>query len=142
LERIYCAVGLKQICSEPGKHNLQGKELSWRVIDQENFCGLAYADCHLFSCPSHGPRPYLAANHLDSCPQCSRSHPSFADPFAGCHRDVGTCRSGPTFRSGTLRDAVAYPVEGKLLADDRARAVIKDEGLGYLLAAEMGSDAV
>lgn len=33
---------------------------------------------------------------------------------------------------GTLRDAIAYPVEGNLLADERARAVLKDVGLGYL----------
>lgn len=35
---------------------------------------------------------------------------------------------------GTLRDAVAYPVEVKLLADDRARAVVKDVSLGHLSA--------
>jgi vitamin B12/bleomycin/antimicrobial peptide transport system ATP-binding/permease protein len=40
----------------------------------------------------------------------------------------------PYIPLGTLRDAVAYPVEGKLLADDRARAVIKDVGLAYLSA--------
>jgi vitamin B12/bleomycin/antimicrobial peptide transport system ATP-binding/permease protein len=40
----------------------------------------------------------------------------------------------PYIPLGTLRDAIAYPVEGKLLADERARAVLKDVGLGYLSA--------
>jgi putative ATP-binding cassette transporter len=38
----------------------------------------------------------------------------------------------PYIPLGTLRDAIAYPVEGPLVADDRARAVLKDVGLGYL----------
>lgn len=38
----------------------------------------------------------------------------------------------PYIPLGTLRDAIAYPVEGSLLTDDRARAVLKDVGLGYL----------
>ena len=40
----------------------------------------------------------------------------------------------PYIPLGTLRDAIAYPVEGKLLADERAHAVLKDVGLGYLSA--------
>jgi putative ATP-binding cassette transporter len=40
----------------------------------------------------------------------------------------------PYIPLGTLRDAIAYPVEGKLLGDDRARAVLKDVGLAYLTA--------
>jgi len=38
----------------------------------------------------------------------------------------------PYIPLGTLRDAIAYPVEGNLLKDDRAKAVLKDVGLGYL----------
>ena len=38
----------------------------------------------------------------------------------------------PYIPLGTLRDAIAYPVEGSLLADQRAKAVLKDVGLGYL----------
>ena len=38
----------------------------------------------------------------------------------------------PYIPLGTLRDAIAYPVEGSLLADERAKAVLKDVGLGYL----------
>lgn len=38
----------------------------------------------------------------------------------------------PYIPLGTLRDAIAYPVEGSLLADGRARVVLKDVGLGYL----------
>ncbi|HJU32648.1 MAG TPA: ABC transporter ATP-binding protein/permease [Hyphomicrobiaceae bacterium] len=38
----------------------------------------------------------------------------------------------PYIPLGTLRDAIAYPVEGKLLKDERARAVLKDVGLAYL----------
>jgi putative ATP-binding cassette transporter len=38
----------------------------------------------------------------------------------------------PYIPLGTLRDAIAYPVEGKLLSDERAKAVLKDVGLGYL----------
>ena len=38
----------------------------------------------------------------------------------------------PYIPLGTLRDAIAYPVEGKLLSDDRARTVLKDVGLPYL----------
>jgi putative ATP-binding cassette transporter len=38
----------------------------------------------------------------------------------------------PYIPLGTLRDAIAYPVEGLLLADQRAKAVLKDVGLGYL----------
>ena len=38
----------------------------------------------------------------------------------------------PYIPLGTLRDAIAYPVEGELLADERAKAVLKDVGLGYL----------
>jgi vitamin B12/bleomycin/antimicrobial peptide transport system ATP-binding/permease protein len=38
----------------------------------------------------------------------------------------------PYIPLGTLHDAMAYPVEGRLLQDDRARAVLKDVGLGYL----------
>jgi putative ATP-binding cassette transporter len=38
----------------------------------------------------------------------------------------------PYMPLGTLRDAIAYPVEGRLLKDERARAVLKDVGLGYL----------
>lgn len=38
----------------------------------------------------------------------------------------------PYIPLGTLRDAIAYPVEGNLLADERAKAVLKDVGLGYL----------
>ncbi len=33
---------------------------------------------------------------------------------------------------GTLQDALAYPVEGALLSPDKAQAVLKDVGLGYL----------
>jgi vitamin B12/bleomycin/antimicrobial peptide transport system ATP-binding/permease protein len=33
---------------------------------------------------------------------------------------------------GTLQDALAYPVEGALLATEKAQAVLKDVGLGYL----------
>jgi putative ATP-binding cassette transporter len=33
---------------------------------------------------------------------------------------------------GTLQDALAYPVEGALLSADKAQAVLKDVGLGYL----------
>jgi vitamin B12/bleomycin/antimicrobial peptide transport system ATP-binding/permease protein len=40
----------------------------------------------------------------------------------------------PYIPLGTLRDIIAYPAEGDLLADDRARAVLKDVGLGYLAA--------
>ena len=45
----------------------------------------------------------------------------------------------PYIPLGTLRDAIAYPVEGSLLADQRARAVLKDVGLGYL-AGKLDSD--
>jgi vitamin B12/bleomycin/antimicrobial peptide transport system ATP-binding/permease protein len=38
----------------------------------------------------------------------------------------------PYIPLGTLGDAMAYPVEGRLLQDDRARTVLKDVGLGYL----------
>lgn len=38
----------------------------------------------------------------------------------------------PYIPLGTLRDAMAYPVEGRLLQDDRARTVLKDVGLSYL----------
>ena len=38
----------------------------------------------------------------------------------------------PYIPLGTLRDAIASPVEGSLLADERAKAVLKDVGLGYL----------
>ena len=38
----------------------------------------------------------------------------------------------PYIPLGTLRDAIAYPVEGELLKDERARAVLKDVGLAYL----------
>jgi vitamin B12/bleomycin/antimicrobial peptide transport system ATP-binding/permease protein len=38
----------------------------------------------------------------------------------------------PYIPLGTLRDAIAYPVEGALLQDDRARSVLKDVGLAYL----------
>jgi putative ATP-binding cassette transporter len=40
----------------------------------------------------------------------------------------------PYIPLGTLRDAIAYPIEGSLLTDDRAGAVLKEVGLGYLLA--------
>jgi len=40
----------------------------------------------------------------------------------------------PYIPLGTLRDAIAYPVEGSLLADERAQSVLKDVGLGYLAA--------
>ena len=40
----------------------------------------------------------------------------------------------PYIPLGTLRDAIAYPVEGSLLADVRAQTVLKDVGLGYLAA--------
>lgn len=33
---------------------------------------------------------------------------------------------------GTLQDALAYPVEGALLSAEKAQAVLKDVGLGYL----------
>jgi putative ATP-binding cassette transporter len=39
----------------------------------------------------------------------------------------------PYIPLGTLRDAVAYPAEGGLLGDDRAKSVLKDVGLGYLV---------
>jgi putative ATP-binding cassette transporter len=39
----------------------------------------------------------------------------------------------PYIPLGTLRDAVAYPVEGKLLSDQRVKAVLGDVGLGYLV---------
>jgi vitamin B12/bleomycin/antimicrobial peptide transport system ATP-binding/permease protein len=45
----------------------------------------------------------------------------------------------PYIPLGTLRDAIAYPVEGSLLADERAKAVLKDVGLGYL-AGKLNSD--
>jgi putative ATP-binding cassette transporter len=45
----------------------------------------------------------------------------------------------PYIPLGTLRDAIAYPVEGSLLADARAKAVLKDVGLGYL-AGKLDSD--
>jgi putative ATP-binding cassette transporter len=45
----------------------------------------------------------------------------------------------PYIPLGTLRDAIAYPVEGSLLADERAKAVLKDVGLGYL-AGKLDSD--
>jgi putative ATP-binding cassette transporter len=35
---------------------------------------------------------------------------------------------------GTLRDALAYPADSQHLSDDRAHAVLKDVGLGYLAA--------
>lgn len=38
----------------------------------------------------------------------------------------------PYIPLGNLRDALAYPVEGSLLGDERALAVLKDVGLGYL----------
>jgi len=38
----------------------------------------------------------------------------------------------PYIPLGTLRDLVAYPAEGSLLAEERAKAVLKDVGLGYL----------
>lgn len=38
----------------------------------------------------------------------------------------------PYIPLGTLRDALAYPVEGAQLSDDRALAVLKDVGLSYL----------
>jgi putative ATP-binding cassette transporter len=38
----------------------------------------------------------------------------------------------PYIPLGTLRDAVAYPVEGSLLTEERAIAVLNDVGLGYL----------
>jgi vitamin B12/bleomycin/antimicrobial peptide transport system ATP-binding/permease protein len=38
----------------------------------------------------------------------------------------------PYIPLGTLRDAIAYPVEGPLVSDERAKAVLKDVGLGYL----------
>jgi putative ATP-binding cassette transporter len=38
----------------------------------------------------------------------------------------------PYMPLGTLRDAIAYPVEGSLLKDERARGVLKDVGLSYL----------
>ena len=38
----------------------------------------------------------------------------------------------PYIPLGTLRDALAYPVEGSTLSDERALAVLKDVGLFYL----------
>jgi putative ATP-binding cassette transporter len=38
----------------------------------------------------------------------------------------------PYIPLGTLRNALAYPAEGKHLSDERALAVMKDVGLGYL----------
>jgi putative ATP-binding cassette transporter len=38
----------------------------------------------------------------------------------------------PYIPLGTLRDAIAYPIEESLLADERAQSVLKDVGLGYL----------
>jgi vitamin B12/bleomycin/antimicrobial peptide transport system ATP-binding/permease protein len=38
----------------------------------------------------------------------------------------------PYIPLGTLRDAIAYPVEGSLLAEERAIAVLNEVGLGYL----------
>jgi len=38
----------------------------------------------------------------------------------------------PYIPLGTLRDALAYPAQGDLLSDERALAVTKDVGLGYL----------
>ncbi len=40
----------------------------------------------------------------------------------------------PYIPLGTLRDALAYPIEGSLLTDERATTVLKDVGLSYLAA--------
>jgi vitamin B12/bleomycin/antimicrobial peptide transport system ATP-binding/permease protein len=40
----------------------------------------------------------------------------------------------PYIPLGTLRDAIADPVGGSLLADERAQSALKDVGLGYLAA--------
>lgn len=40
----------------------------------------------------------------------------------------------PYIPLGSLRDAIAYPAEGKLLDEERTRTALKDVGLGYLSA--------
>lgn len=47
----------------------------------------------------------------------------------------------PYIPLGTLRDIVAYPAEGSLLAEDRAKAVLKDIGLGHM-SAKLNDDDV
>jgi putative ATP-binding cassette transporter len=47
----------------------------------------------------------------------------------------------PYIPLGTLRDIIAYPAEGNLLAVDRATTVLKDVGLGYL-ASKVEEDGV
>lgn len=39
----------------------------------------------------------------------------------------------PYIPLGKLRDVIAYPVDGGLISDERARAVLKDVGMGHLI---------